>query len=394
MAGAGGGFLEGKGNMENGSIQVLLVDDEEGFRQAIARRLDRRGLAVRQAEGGEGALAILAESAVDVVVSDVRMPGMDGLELLDRIKQGYPEIEVILLTGHACADDGVAGIKSGAFDYLCKPIEIDHLTEKIRQARDKIQRREEKRREAEYRRRMEEQMIATERLASLGTLATGVAHEINNPLAIIKEAAGWMTLILNKPEMEGAPRRADLQNAAGKIEDAVERARRITHQLLGMVRKSEGADMTDVSLDALLAESIALIYKEALNRDIEITRWVDEAVRSIHTDPYQLRQVFINLITNAVHAVGKNGRVIVTAQPEGDRVAITVKDTGEGIPKEHLERIFEPFFSTKAPGKGTGLGLFVTRNIVEKLGGRISVESRVGQGAAFIIELPRKKTKT
>jgi two-component system, NtrC family, sensor kinase len=371
-------------------IRLILVDDEASFRDVMARRLSRRGIPAEVAAGASDCLAILKERPIDVVVSDVKMPGTDGLELLKQIKHRYPGTEVILLTGHANTADGVAGIKSGAFDYLTKPIELDHLIGKIHQAHEKIHREAEKAREAEFRRQMEAQMIVTERLASLGTLSTGVAHEINNPLAIIKESAGWMQLILQKAEMADIPRRADLEKGVGKIEEAVERARRITHQLLGFVQKDADSTLMETDLADLIEETVDLVNREASHRNIEMVRNVDPDARKIRTDSYQLRQVLVNLVTNAIHATGDGGRIEIQLTRKDDQVQLMVSDTGEGIPRENLKRIFEPFFSTKSPGKGTGLGLFVTRNIVEKLGGTIDVSSRVGAGTTFTIILPRR----
>ncbi len=372
--------------MEN--IRILLVDDEADFRSAIARRLSKRGISAEQAGTGQECLDILKNIRPDVIVSDVKMPGMDGLELLRRIREDYPNIEVILLTGHASPQDGVEGIKSGAFDYLTKPLEIEQLVSKITQAYEKIQRQEEKKREAVLRDRMEQQMIITERLASLGTLATGVAHEINNPLAIIKESAGWMQLILKKEELAQMPRKADFEKALGKIESGVERARRITHQLLGFVQKNDSV-LSEVDLKQLIEESAELVKREAADKDIEITKEFSPSVKNIWSDPYQLRQVFINLITNSIHATPKQGKITIKLEAKGKDVVIQVKDTGEGIPKENMKRIFEPFFSTKSPGKGTGLGLFVTRGIIDKLGGKTEVESQVGHGTVFSITLPQ-----
>lgn len=369
-------------------IRLLLVDDEDDFRRTVAKRLMKRGIDAKQAASGEECLNILEKDPVDVVVLDVKMPGMDGIETLHHIKKKHPETEVIMLTGHATTQDGVDGIKTGAFDYLSKPIEFEHLLAKIRQAHEKRVREEEKRKETDFRSKMEQQMIATERLASLGTLAAGVAHEINNPLAIIRESAGWMMSILHKEELADIPRKADFEMALGKIEKGVERAKRITLQLLGSAKQIDST-LSEVDLKELVDETVGLLHKEAANRDVEIVQEIDPAIRTLWTDPYKLRQVLINLITNAVHATGPGGKITATVKPLDGRVALTIQDTGRGIPKEHLKKIFEPFFSTKPPGEGTGLGLFVTRSIIEKLGGEINVESQLGQGTRFCIKLPR-----
>lgn len=373
-------------HMEN--IQLLLVDDENQFRQTVAKRLMKRGVTVRQASSGQECLDSMAKDPVGVVVLDVKMPGMDGIETLHRIKEKHPEAEVIMLTGHTSTRDGVDGIKSGAFDYLSKPIELEHLISKIRQAFDKRMRKREKQKEKDFRAKMEQQMIATERLASLGTLAAGVAHEINNPLAIIREAAGWLKSILEKDELSHMPRKGDFEMALGKIENGVERVRRITHQLLGSVKQTDST-ISEVNLKELVEETLALLQKEAADKGIEIIQEMGSGSGVIWTDPYKLRQVLINIINNAVHATETGGGITVTIKTFHEQVAIHITDTGRGIPREHLEKIFDPFFSTKPPGEGTGLGLFVSRSIIDKLGGKIDLESRLGQGTRFCIKLPR-----
>jgi two-component system NtrC family sensor kinase len=259
---------------------------------------------------------------------------------------------------------------------------------KSHQAFEKIQREDERQKEAEFRAKMEQQMIATERLASLGTLAAGVAHEINNPLAIIKESAGWMGAILKKDEMANIPRKSDLLKGLEKIESGVERARRITHQLLGSVKQMDSV-ISEVDLKELLKETVSLVKKEAGNKDIDIVADFDPETPLIWSDPYKLRQIFINLLTNAVHATKGGDKITIGLIPLENQVAVSVQDTGEGIPKENLCKIFDPFFSTKPPGEGTGLGLFVSRSIVQKLGGEMTVESQLGQGTRFLIKLPR-----
>jgi signal transduction histidine kinase len=343
---------------------------------------------VDQAASGEECLNKLEDDHDRVIVLDVKMPGMDGIETLGRIKERFPEAEVILLTGHSSAEDGVEGIKKGAFDYLTKPIEFDHLLEKIKQAHGLRRRQEEKKREQEFRAKMEQQMIATERLAALGTLATGIAHEINNPLAMMRESIGYMRLVLNKEELAASPRKKDLEHALDVVEKGIERIRRITHLLLGFVRKQDSA-FSETRLKDLIEESLELVAREAKDKDIEFVRQIEGSEGVIWSDPYQIRQVMVNLLTNAIHAINKEGTITISLEEQDDHVVVSVADTGEGIPKENMAKIFEPFFSTKAPDKGTGLGLYVSRGMITKLGGEIHVESTLGRGSTFRVTLPK-----
>jgi two-component system NtrC family sensor kinase len=371
------------------NIHILLVDDENNYRQTLSKRLMKRGFVVDQSASGNECLSLLKEKKVDVVILDIKMPGMGGLDVLRHIKNRFPKTEVILLTGHATTDTGVEGIKSGAFDYLSKPIELDHLVNKIDQAHAKILRLDAEQKEREYRKRIEQQMIATERLASLGTLAAGVAHEINNPLAIISESVGWMGQLLAKEELKDIPHKQNFEMALGRVVKSVNRSKKITHQLLGFVRKSDSL-LSEVDLNDLIDESIQLIELELKKRDIKIIKEIDPSQEKILSDPFQIRQVLVNLLTNAVHAIGSEGSITISLKNFEDQIVITVKDSGVGIPGENMEKIFEPFFSTKPPGEGTGLGLFVTRGIIEKLGGSVEVESKVGDGSLFIIRLPKQ----
>jgi two-component system NtrC family sensor kinase len=163
--------------------------------------------------------------------------------------------------------------------------------------------------------------------------------------------------------------------------------------LLGFVGKSEPA-VSEVNLTQLAEEAIQLIVHEACNRDIQINRQMPPSLQSIWSDAYQIRQVLLNLLTNAIHAVNSAGTITLVVEDVGDSQVVTVSDSGPGIAREHLDKIFEPFFSTKSPGQGTGLGLFVSRGIVEKLGGTIEVSSKLGQGASFRVRLPKHRSAT
>ena len=368
-------------------IRLLLVDDDPNYRSILTKRLQRKGLNALQACDGTECLNMLEKNSMHVVVIDVKMPGMTGIDVLHIIKKAYPKTEVILLTGHAAAQDGVEGIKSGAFDYLTKPVEFEHLLGKIIQAYEKIQNEKEKQEASEYKAKLEQQMIATERLAALGTLAAGVAHEINNPLAIINEAAGYMISVMNKEELAKMPYKETFIKALEKIENSVKRARSITHQLLGSVQKSDSI-LQEVDLCELVVETTQLFRKELMDKNISMEVNRTHNLKSIWVDANRVRQILINLISNGIHATYKDGSISIQVDNIDEGVSISVSDTGTGIPKENLDKIFEPFFSTKAPGEGTGLGLFVITEIIEKLGGTIDVKSQVGHGTEFTVQLP------
>ncbi|EMS80695.1 sporulation kinase A [Desulfotignum phosphitoxidans DSM 13687] len=377
-------------------IHILLVDDENDFRQIIAKRLKRRGIEVREADRGEKALQMLEDAPVDVVIMDVKMPGMDGIECLKRIKEKYDLLEVIMLTGHADIHGGVEGIKSGAFDYLSKPIELEHLVRKIKQAFHKIQRILAEKEARAFKEQVQQQMVVAERLVALGTMASGVAHEINNPLAVIQDSAGWLQQILEKPDMQGIPRRDDFNKGLERINKAVKRAGKITQQLLQAV-KTQTTEMADpstfveVDLKKLSEEAITLVEPEAALKNIVIHLETKEPRLSAWTDSLQLLQVLLNLLSNSIQATEEGGRIIVRLNAAMEEAKIIVKDTGCGISKENISRIFEPFFTTKEADQGTGMGLYVSWGIITGLGGLISVESEVNKGTTFTITLPVKK---
>ena len=375
---------------EHDTPRVLLVDDELDFLDSLSQRLRLRGLPVFTAASGPAALEVLGREAVDVVVLDVRMPGMDGIETLRRIKERHPRVEVVMLTGHADLESSLEGMRFGFFDYLTKPVAIGDLIDKIG---DAFRRRlgqpvEDK---ETFQDKLKEHMIVADRLASLGELAASIAHEINNPLAVIAEAAGWLRTRASKPECTLEDLDQAVALALDKIERAVDRASRTSHNFLRFARAPETM-VRAVDLRDLAAEVIELTSKTAERASIDVHMNVPDGVDpSIETDPYQLRQVLLNIVTNAVQAVGRNGTVEIGIDGGPESVSVLVIDNGPGIPPEYTERIFEPFFTTKGEGEGTGLGLAVSRGIVEKLGGRIEVDSRPGEGCTFRVVLPRRR---
>jgi two-component system NtrC family sensor kinase len=233
-------------------------------------------------------------------------------------------------------------------------------------------------------------MEYTNKMASIGRLAAGVAHEINNPLAIINEKAGLLKDFATlKPDFNYKEKTLEGINSIIK---SVDRCSTITHRLLGFAKRMD-INTEVIDLELLLKEVTSFLEKDALFRNITISYTIDDNLPSIESDRGQLQQVFLNIITNAFYAVEDNGRIDISInQKDSSQVEITIADNGLGISKENLEHIFEPFYTTK--GKyGTGLGLSITYGIVEKLGGQISVKSKLGEGTSFKVRLPVKTNR-
>ncbi|TFH64106.1 MAG: histidine kinase, partial [Gemmatimonadales bacterium] len=232
------------------------------------------------------------------------------------------------------------------------------------------------------------QLVQAAKLASVGELAAGIAHEINNPLAIIAEEVGVMKDSLDPELVQEDDEPLDLQEHLDAIHDAVFRCRDITRKLLTFVRKAEvrvEAQDVHVILDDVLED---MMGNELTISNVTIEKRYDPQVTEIFTDRNQLVQVFVNLVKNAIDAMPGGGRLTVTTKLREGRAAVAIRDTGCGMPPEHIERVFMPFFTTKDPGKGTGLGLSVSYTIIRNFGGDFYVESNPGKGSTFTVELP------
>lgn len=237
---------------------------------------------------------------------------------------------------------------------------------------------------------LDERILQSQKLASIGELSAGIAHEINNPLAIIRQEAEWLQHILKNKEVLDARGVEELKSGLHQIIQEVDRCKDITHRLLDFARKRKPV-IQAVELNKIIEDMALLVEREAKHNNIKIIRQYDANLPLIYSDGPLLRQVVLNLLNNAVHAIQKDGEVTITnCLSEDNTIDLIVSDTGCGIPKEHLDKIFDPFFTTKPEGKGTGLGLSICLGIIQRLGGRISVDSAVGQGTTFTIKLPRQ----
>ncbi|HSQ87148.1 MAG TPA: ATP-binding protein [Desulfobacterales bacterium] len=239
---------------------------------------------------------------------------------------------------------------------------------------------------------MDKQIIETGKLASIGSLAAGIAHEINNPVAIMVEEAGWIKDLLEEEEFSESENLNEFERALKQIKNQGQRCKEITHKLLSFARKTDSR-VQETHINELLSELIALSEQRAKYAKISIHTDFQNDLPVTYLAQSEVQQVLLNLINNAIDAMESRGGELTISthfEFEKDAIVIEVSDNGPGIPEANLSRIFEPFFTTKPVGKGTGLGLSICYGIIQKMGGQINVESVVDSGTTFSIRLPLK----
>ncbi len=235
---------------------------------------------------------------------------------------------------------------------------------------------------------MNKQVIETGKLASVGQLAAGIAHEINNPVAIMVEEAGWIEDLLTEEEFREGENLEEFRRALRQINTQGRRCKEITHKLLSFARKTDSRAQ-EVDVNDLIRELVDLSSQRSRYSSVTIRTRLASNLPVLKASLTELQQVLLNLINNALDAMEKEGGTLdIVTKREKDGLLIRVADTGPGIPPANLDRIFDPFFTTKSVGKGTGLGLSICYGIVKKMNGEITVESAVGEGARFEIRIP------
>ncbi len=235
---------------------------------------------------------------------------------------------------------------------------------------------------------MQQRLMEAGKLAAIGELAAGVAHEINNPLAIMMENAGWIQDLLKSDNPHSQENTEEIFSSLQTIATQGHRCREITHKLLSFARKPDNTAKA-VHINSLLEDIAGFARQKAKYRGVEVRLNLDPQAGNVESSPTEIQQIILNLINNAIDAIEKeDGLVQLRSTREADFVRIDVEDNGPGIPTDILPNIFEPFFTTKAAGKGTGLGLSICRDILARMGGSISVDSVFGQGSVFRVRLP------
>lgn len=404
--------------------RILVVDDEAIIRTMFSSFFEAKYPCDTAASCDE-ALVLLANFTYALVMSDIQMPGRNGVELLREIRSRYPDTAVIMVSGIDRPQRIRDALQLGAVDYLTKPCELDVLGFSVDRA---LERRELMLTARSYRadlecqnvelaarkaqlERLQAQIIHSEKMAGLGQLAAGVAHELNNPagfiygnMDLIRGYLGRLELMLSifervkLPEAEAAELATTrkeigydslLPDLRSMIADCVEGAERIRDVVknLRLFSRLDDGEFKSVDLHENIDSTIRLLSGYYGSGRIQLVREYGELP---HVNCYagQLNQVWTNLLVNAAQAIKQSGEVKISSRVTGEFAVVTISDTGSGIEPEHLRRIFDPFFTTKPVGEGTGLGLSISYGIIKKHGGTIETSSVVGAGTSFRVSIP------
>ncbi len=383
--------------------QLLLVDDEPVILQVLKAVFEDEPYRLTTASNGKDALAVIATSQVDLVITDKNLPDVGGIEILRAAKAKDPLAEVIILTGYGSLETALTALELDAFDYVLKPLNnVFDIRNKVRKADQKQQMAMENRRliqelsrkNAELEaalddaRALQAELIQSEKLAGIGTLAAGIAHEISSPLFGILGLA------------EAVTDEQDLALAQGYARDIVEYCRTIRDIVVDLSSYSRSATheyLTSVELAKVIADALKLVERSAPVENVVFSTEIEPGLY-LNARTNELQQVFVNLIKNAAEAV--NDRVLADSTGLSPRTVVVqagraegvlwarVADSGLGIPEDRLRLIFDPFYTTKPAGKGTGLGLNIVYRIVTKYRGQIQVQSKVGEGTEFNLRFP------
>lgn len=416
------------------ATQILVVDDTPANLKLLTEILTNHGYRVRPASNGRLALKSVAAMAPDLILLDITMPDMDGYEVCCELKsnENSSSIPVIFISALNDTTYKVRGFESGGIDFITKPFQAAEVLARVdthlslRRLQKKIEEQNlQLHQEIAERVRFEEelkntqaQMLHQEKMASIGQLAAGVAHEINNPLGfilsnlaslkrytehisefeklqsgLIREFAGGARKPAELVEMIAGERKRlkfdkilkDIPHLIAETIEGGEQVKRIVQDLKSFSRP-DGMDWETSDINTMLDSTLNVIWNE-LKHKASVIREYGE-IPLLTCNPGQLGQVFANILINAAQSIEMQGEIRICTGQEGGSVFITISDTGCGIHPDRLSRIFEPFFTTKEVGIGTGIGLSIAYDIIKKHNGGISVESRVGEGTTFTVRIP------
>lgn len=375
-------------DIEHKTYPILYVDDEELALQTFKLQFGNE-FTIYTAKNSEEALQVLNFEDIAVVITDQRMPKISGVELLSQIMSTHPDVVRILITAYTDLELVIQAINAGnVYRYISKPYNEEEVRTIIRQGIEHYYLVKE--RDRLYSEKIEtmRKIARANRLSAMGILAAGMAHEINNPLVAIST---FLQMLPHK-YAEASKDKEYWEELYGVAVREVERIRQLVHQLLTYSKIKQEDKFEPVSINDILQEMVVFIENEAKKKGVLIKREFGVNLPMGMMDRNRIKQVFLNILLNAVQATERGGTIAVSSRhvvedAENQILQVAILDTGSGISEKNLEKLFTPFFTTKN-SEGSGLGLMTSHHIVDEHRGTIDVKSELGKGTTFTIQLP------
>ncbi|WP_210396133.1 sensor histidine kinase [Motiliproteus sediminis] len=401
---------------------ILAIDDSASARELLAHLLQLQGYQVYTATDGTTGLEAVAEVQPDLILLDINMPGLDGFQVCEQLQDepAFSNIPVIFLSANSDSDSKVRAFSSGGVDFLTKPFQPEELLArvsthlKLQRYQQRLQgKNQELKQLLDDRERLQGQVIQNEKMASIGTLAAGVAHEINNPIGYVNSnltslghyVDNLMTLLdlyrqgeatLSDQQLANAIRNHKRQidydylvdDLPALINESIEGLERVKNTVLNLKNFSHAGTGEKVwcDLQQEVENTLSVVWNE-LKYKAEVVKEYRN-VPKVYCVLSHIGQVLMNLLVNAAHAIEEHGTIRISTGCDAHWAWVDIEDDGKGIPANVLPHIFDPFFTTKPQGQGTGLGLSLSLGIIEKHQGKLEVQSEVGKGSRFRIKLP------
>ncbi|MGK5088918.1 response regulator [Bdellovibrionota bacterium FG-2] len=367
--------------------RILVIDDEELICDLAVSKLTSMGCEVITAKDGLSGLKSVERFSPNVVVTDVQMPNMGGLEVLRKVKVLSPDTDVILMTGYGDTPTIIEALRTGAHDFLGKPFDFEDLAESIKRilAAQTVKRQQKE---------LQVQLSQSEKLASVGTLAAGVAHEFNSSVAVVIAYVDEMLSLLKGPSVEPHSI-AEMISHLEMVAKSSARMQKLIKTLLASARKSFVVDLREVDLAAAIKNSVLPLEAVFAKKGISVVFSYSPENPCFSGDFEQIESIFASLLSNSSDAFDaildhRDKRISFTtsARGAGGDLLIIYEDNAGGMSEQTRRRIFDPFFTTKDVGKGIGLGMSATLALVEAHHGTISVETTLGVGSRFVLTFP------
>lgn len=363
---------------------ILVIDDELGPRESI-RMVFKDTHNVFLAEDGFKGIEILKKEDIDVIILDLKMPKINGIETLKKIREIDKDVPVIILTGYGDVDTAKKAIHYGTMEFLSKPFNVEDIIKIVNKAievrRTKLRSEKLKEELKELNEQLKERISNMENLATVGQISAEIMHEINNLLTVIH---GYTQLLSQQINPDNSSK-----SYVSTINEEIKRCKEIAKNILELSKNKQTVEK--VNINHLIRKIVDFLKISKIAKNIHFNLNLGENIPLIDANSNHIHQAILNILLNGIEAIGKNRSGIIEIKTEKDKtnIIIKIKDNGPGMPEEVVNKMLKPFYTSKE--KGTGLGLYITHKLVKKYNGEIKIESKKGEGTEFTLIFPSNR---